>query len=85
MYNDYMYEPTKPVFFNVAEAKAQFSSLVRKALAGETIVIAKDNRPLLRLVPLAEGRGPRTPGTARGQVRMASDFDATPADFDDYV
>lgn len=74
----------KRIVFNVAEAKAQFSALVRQALAGEEVVIAKDNKPLLRLVPLEETRGRRKPGSAKGLVRMAADFDATPADFADY-
>jgi prevent-host-death family protein len=69
---------------NVAEAKARFSELVRRALAGQEVIIAKDNRPILRLVPL-ESRRPRKPGSARGTVRMSADFDATPPDFEDYV
>jgi len=73
-----------PTQVNVAEAKARFSELVRRALAGGEVVIAKDNRPILRLVPL-EQRTPRKPGSARGTIRMAPDFDATPEDFKDYV
>jgi len=79
-----MSEGPKRVILNMAEAKAQFSSLVRQALAGEDVVIARDNTPLLRLVPLQEHRGPRKPGSAKGQIRIAPDFDATPADFADY-
>lgn len=71
--------------FNVAEAKARFSELVQKAISGEEIVIAKDNRPLLKLVPLAAPARKRKPGTAKGRVWIAPDFDRTPADFDDYV
>ena len=37
--------------YNIAEAKAQLSELARRALAGEEIIIARDNRPLVRLVP----------------------------------
>jgi prevent-host-death family protein len=69
---------------NVAEAKARFSELVRRALAGGDVVIAKDNRPILRLVPL-EPHAPRKPGSARGTIRMAPDFDATPKDFRGYL
>ena len=70
---------------NIAEAKAQFSDLVQRALAGEEIVIAKDNRPLLRLVPLDCARGPRQPGAAKGRVlKMADDFDAPLDDFAAY-
>lgn len=70
--------------FNVADAKARFSELVRRAMAGEEVVIARDNTPVLKLVRLDRGRAPRTPGSARGRVRVADDFDATPDDFRDY-
>jgi prevent-host-death family protein len=71
--------------FNVAEAKARFSELVQKAVSGEEIVIARDNRPLLRLVPLPAKGGRRKPGSAKGRIWMAPDFDRTPEDFEDYV
>ena len=71
--------------FNVAEAKARLSELVQKAVSGEEIVIAKDNRPLLKLVPLAVPGRKRMPGSAKGRVWMAPDFDRTPGDFADYV
>lgn len=71
--------------FNIARAKAHFSELVQKAMLGEEVVIAKDNKPLLKLVPLEKPKQPRKPGSARGQVWMAPDFDASPADFKDYV
>jgi prevent-host-death family protein len=71
--------------FNVSEAKARLSELVQKAISGEEIVIAKDNRPLLKLVPLAAPTRKRKPGTAKGRVWISPDFDRTPADFDDYV
>ncbi len=71
--------------FNVAEAKAQFSGLVRRALAGEEIVISRDHKPLVKLVALAQPVRARQPGSARGRVRLAPDFDRTPDDFKDYV
>ena len=69
--------------YNVAEAKAHLSDLLRKALSGEEVVIAKDNKPLVRLVPLAGSRR-RTPGSAKGRVTMAADFDQPLDDFADY-
>jgi prevent-host-death family protein len=71
--------------FNVAEAKARFAELVRKAMSGEEVIIARDNKPLLKLVPLEPPRKSRKPGSAKGQVWMAPDFDETPKDFDNYV
>lgn len=72
--------------FNIAEAKAHFSEIVQKALLGEEVIIAKGNKPLLKLVPLAQHSGRRVSGSAKGQIlNMAKDFDATPAVFKDYV
>jgi len=72
--------------FNVAEAKARFSELVQKAMLGEEIIIARDNKPLLKLVPLDKPKRPRKPGSGKGQVLyVAPDFDATPAGFKDYI
>ena len=72
--------------FNIAEAKTHFSRLVRKAMLGEEVIIARGNKPLLRLVPLGKPKGPRKPGSGKGQIlHVAPDFDATPEGFRDYV
>ena len=69
--------------FNIAEAKSKFSALVQKAMLGEEIIIARDNKPVLKLVALNEPRAPRKPGSGKGQILyIAPDFDATPEDFD---
>ncbi|HSM50462.1 MAG TPA: type II toxin-antitoxin system prevent-host-death family antitoxin, partial [Thermoanaerobaculia bacterium] len=71
--------------YNIAEAKARLSELVKKALAGEEVVVARDHRPLVRVVPVGPAAGARTPGSARGQVWTAPDFDAPLADFDEHA
>ena len=72
--------------FNIGEAKAHFSKLVQKAMLGEEVIIAKDNKPVLKLVALHKPGNPRKPGTGRGQILfIAPDFDATPEGFDGYV
>ena len=72
--------------FNIAEAKTRFSELVQKAMLGEEVIIAKDNKPVLRLVPLEKPKQVRKPGSGKGQVLyIAPDFDATPEAFKDYV
>ncbi|APX14310.1 type II toxin-antitoxin system Phd/YefM family antitoxin [Tateyamaria omphalii] len=40
--------------FNVHTAKSQLSKLIEAALAGEEVIIAKGNRPVVRLVPMAQ-------------------------------
>lgn len=72
--------------FNIGEAKTHFSKLVQKAMLGEEIIIAKNNKPVLKLVPLDKPKQPRKPGSGKGQILyIAPDFDATPKGFQDYV
>ena len=72
--------------YNIAEAKAQLSELTRRALAGEEVIIARDNTPLVRLIPVQAPRRPREPGSGKGQLLwMAPDFDAIPEGFEDYT
>jgi prevent-host-death family protein len=72
--------------FNIAEAKAHLSELVQKAMMGEEIVIARDNKPLAMLVPIKRARQKRAPGSGKGQILfMAENFDAIPQGFEDYT
>ena len=73
----------KATHYNVAEAKAHFSTLVRLALQGEEVIIARDNTPLVKLVPV--GVSSRAPGSARGRIRMADNFDAPLDDFAEHA
>jgi len=64
----------KPV--NIHAAKTHFSRLVERAARGEEIVIARDGRPLARLVPLAAPRRRRRLGLLKGKIKIAANFDA---------
>jgi len=62
--------------FNLAEAKARLSWLVRRAEKGEVILIKRYGRVVGKLVPAeAPPRPKRTPGAWKGRVRIAPDFD----------
>ncbi len=61
---------------NLYEAKTRLSELVDQASKGETIVIAKDGKPLARLGPLPRKKPHRKPGAGQGKVWIADDFDA---------
>jgi prevent-host-death family protein len=50
---------------NIAEAKAQFSDLIELAEKGHSIIIARNGRPVAKLVPLSEKRRKVKPGFAR--------------------
>lgn len=62
--------------FNIHEAKTNFSQLINQALAGEQIIIARGNKPLIRLVPYEEELTPRQGGQLKGMMHIAEDFDA---------
>ncbi|MBO0877083.1 MAG: type II toxin-antitoxin system Phd/YefM family antitoxin [Pseudonocardia sp.] len=62
---------------NVYEAKSQLSKLLEQVEAGDEIIIARNGRPIARLVPLQRRTSPRTPGAWKGKVWMADDFDET--------
>ncbi|MBI2311790.1 MAG: hypothetical protein HYU77_04710 [Betaproteobacteria bacterium] len=49
-------------------------------------MVSTDNKPILKLVPLAAQKQSRKPGSGKGLVLyMAPDFDRTPEDFGEYV
>lgn len=72
-------KPAMKTMFNVHEAKTQLSQLLARVEKGETITIARTNRPVAVLAPLP---APRQLGTARGQVWMSGDFDAPLPEFE---
>lgn len=55
---------------NVREAKTQLSRLIRRAAAGEEVVITRAGKPVARLVPVASPT-PRKPGLAKGRLTDA--------------
>lgn len=61
---------------NIHHAKTHLSELIAAAERGEDVVIARANRPSVRLVPVAQPKRARTPGLNRGAMRMSDDFDA---------
>lgn len=60
---------------NLSEAKAHLSQLVDRAYHGETIVIAKNNLPLIDLVP-HRSSGKRKLGLLAGKFSVPDDFNA---------
>jgi len=61
---------------NIHEAKTHLSRLIERVLRGEEIVLARAGRPVAKIIPLRPSVGRRLPGSARGRIAVASDFDA---------
>jgi prevent-host-death family protein len=70
---------------SIHEAKTHFSRLVARAEAGEEIIVRRGRTPVAKLVAYHPPTTPRVPGSLKGRIALAPDFDATPEDFDDYV
>ena len=59
---------------NMHYAKTHFSELIKRALAGDQVVIAKSGKPLVRLIPFHESSEIRTPGSAKGTFTLKPGF-----------
>jgi prevent-host-death family protein len=61
------------MIFNISEAKTKLSQLVNMAYHGEKIVIAKNNLPLVELVP-HKPEGKRMFGLLSGKLKVPDDI-----------
>jgi len=68
----------------IHEAKTHLSRLIQECVEGEEIIIAKRDRPMVRLVPVAGARAERVLGLHRGQIEICEGFDAPLEDFAEY-
>lgn len=64
-----------PEKVNIHEAKTHFSKLIARVNKGEEIIIAKGGTPVARLVPVKGHPAERVPGSGKGKVIIAPDFD----------
>lgn len=69
---------------NVYEAKSKLSNLLDRAVAGETVVIARAGEPMVRLVPVKQTgtkSGVTFGGALAGKIKLKPGFfDATSDD-----
>lgn len=53
---------------NINEAKTHLSQLIKRALAGDEVIIARANEPLVKLTPVQQDTSPRVGGQWAGKV-----------------
>jgi prevent-host-death family protein len=58
----------------IHHAKTNLSRLIKKASAGEEVIIARGSKPVARLVPVGEVKGKRQPGSLKGKLRVGAEF-----------
>lgn len=61
---------------NIHDAKTHLSKFVKQALLGDEVIIARDGKPLIRLVPYTEETQIRIGGQFKGLIHTSEDFDA---------
>ena len=59
--------------FTVQQAEANLSRLIAAAMSRDDVVIAMDEQPLVRLVPVASKKQ-RRPGALRGRISLTPAF-----------
>ncbi|MCP4755003.1 MAG: type II toxin-antitoxin system Phd/YefM family antitoxin [Proteobacteria bacterium] len=71
---------------NIHEAKTQLSKLIQEAIEGQEVIIARGNKPVVRLEVLPEARLKRRIGGAKNLIiDMSDDFNEPLEDFEEYV
>ncbi len=68
---------------NIHQAKTNLSKLVAEAMEGGDVVIARNNKPAVRLVPVEPVKKPRVPGFWKGREGFGIDdrfFEPLPDD-----
>ncbi|HRJ40645.1 MAG: DUF2281 domain-containing protein [Caldilineaceae bacterium] len=70
------------------EVEKNVLQLIQQAIAGEEIVVLSNNLPVVKfsaIKALNGERKPRVPGSAKGLIHMADDFDDPLEDFAEYM
>ena len=72
---------------SVAEAKAKFSDLLKRAERGEEIAVTRHGKIVARLVPPAAEPKERSSlnGAMAGKIWIADDFDELGPEWDEYT
>lgn len=66
---------------NIHEAKTHLSRLVDEAAKGNVFIIAKAGKPMVKVLPLADGEleGTEKLGFMSGEIEVPDDFDSLAA------
>ena len=59
---------------NTHEAKSRLSELIREAEAGSDVLVARNGRPVAKIIAWPPPRGRRVLGTWTGRVRILDDI-----------
>ena len=75
--------PIPTMVRSIADAKAHFSAIVDEASAGKKFIICRAGRPLVVVTQYVQSVPKRRPGSLKGKIAIAEDFDALPDGFEE--
>jgi prevent-host-death family protein len=67
------------------DAKKHLGDLIEAAVKGDEVFITKEDRPIVKLVPVGGNNKQPRFGSAKGLITMSDDFDAPLEDFSEYM
>jgi len=70
---------------DINQAKESLAELIEKTFRYGDVIIAKDGKPIAKLVSIPETRKQRKFDTAKGLIKMSADFYQPVDDFDGYL
>lgn len=73
------------VMIDIHQAQKQLVELIDRVIAGEELIIAKNDQPLAKVTAIKKIRKPRHFGSAQGLIIIADDFDAPLEELEDYM
>lgn len=69
----------------VSELPQQIDRLIEAVTQGEEVILTQSAHPLAKLTRIPDAARPRRAGSAKGQIRIAPDFDEPLDDFKEYM
>ncbi|MBF0259745.1 MAG: DUF2281 domain-containing protein [Desulfamplus sp.] len=71
---------------DIKQAETCFPNLLQKTIEGNEILIMQNGQPIVKLIDVRKTRKQKRQfGSAKGLIKMADDFDATPEDCQGYL
>ena len=70
---------------NYDDLKTQIADLIEAAMRGDKVVITRNGRQIIQLVPMKTVRRRRKFGSAKGKIKFNKGYDEPLADFREYM
>jgi prevent-host-death family protein len=73
------------VVVGMHEAKTHFSKLVKRAAAGEEVVVTRSGEPVAKIVAYERSTNGRPIGLLKGKIKIHPGFDEIPPGWEEYI